>query len=289
MMCARGKRRMFFNSQKRGSPLLWSNLLGYSCSFTLVSPEVLRQIRQHAGDQMAGSNGTCCPEILLETVLLLSLSTYAGGCLSAAKPFADGCKLSLSHGTSCKCSSASAPAAPHVGMQPPACWMEYYKTSSRYHIAKQWRQERGVSTNRFSFSGQPAQLSIVVASLFIINTSFVDDSETFKILHYSCCMSPPFLLPSLLSLNDTLFSQFLWCSSVVSGWKIIPFFFFLNNCSGNVCAQTVHYLTSYGSSVSRNYLDRNWCCWINPLSLRKKRSDLLNSICKELMFNVKVN
>jgi len=34
---------------------------------------------------------------------------------------------------------------------------------------------------------------------------------------------PPFPLPSLLCLNDVLFSQFLCWSSVVSGWKNILF------------------------------------------------------------------
>lgn len=221
--CARGKRRMFFNSQKRGSPLLWSNLLEYSCSFSLVSPEVLRRVGQHAGDQMAGSDGTCC---------------LAGGCSALSQRLGRRPSQPTSLPTllqmfvrlrCCTGRALNASLLQLLQLRALGCSCQLVgwnitKTSSRYHIAKQGWQVRGVSTNWSWFSGQPVQLSVVV---YLLLTSHL--RVTVEHLKYCIILAarlPPFLLPSLLSLNDILFSQFLCCSSVVSGWKIILFFFF---------------------------------------------------------------
>lgn len=65
--------------------------------------------------------------------------------------------------------------------------------------------------------------------------------------HYVTLVASLLPSPSLLSFNDVFFSQFLCCSSIVSGWKMILF----NNCSGYVCVQTVQCFINSRSSVSR--------------------------------------
>jgi len=86
------------------------------------------------------------------------------------------------------------------------------------------------------------QDSIVTARLLLTSCFLM----TVKHLKYSIILVaylPPLLplslLLSLLSLNDILLSCFVFCLFCLIG-KINPF---LNNCSGNVCAQTMHYFT----------------------------------------------